>query len=73
MDQTEFLCNNCGSPHVSIPSILTPISEIACGRCGTSMGIWEDFCRAISLAVSADGRGARISADPVRHADGAAR
>lgn len=66
MDQTEFLCETCGSPHVSIPDNLQPDSKVVCGRCGAFVASWEDYCGAISLALANDRRTRRPSADPVR-------
>ncbi|QEL26078.1 hypothetical protein FQV39_28335 [Bosea sp. F3-2] len=52
MDQTEFRCETCWSPHVSIPDDLKPESEVLCGRCGGVIAKWSDFCGSISLAVT---------------------
>ncbi len=65
VDQIEFRCETCGSPHVSIPSELTPRSEVLCGRCSRPIGTWTEYCQTIALAVSNDKTHGHVVADPL--------
>lgn len=62
MDNLEFRCGTCGSPHVSIPSELSCDSSVTCGRCGAFVATWSDYRKAISLVISSKGA---VAADPV--------
>lgn len=62
MDQCEFRCDTCGSPHVSIPDNLRPESEVCCGRCNSFVATWSDYRQAIALVISYSGG---ITADPI--------
>lgn len=65
MDQNEFRCETCGSPHVSIPSILTPESQVLCGRCSRPVATWEDYREALCLAVCNETAHRRAALAPI--------
>jgi len=63
MDQNAFRCETCGSPHVSIPSILKPEVEVVCGRCGAFVATWG-YCGALALILINERRYQTCPADP---------
>jgi DNA-directed RNA polymerase subunit N (RpoN/RPB10) len=52
--QDWFHCEDCGSPGVSIPQLLTACSIVSCANCGRTIGSWAEYRRHIDQALRAE-------------------
>lgn len=61
---SQFECELCGSPAVSLPDPLTESGSVRCGACDAEMGSWLEY----KLRVAGELRrfGTPVCADPIK-------
>jgi hypothetical protein len=66
----NFLCPNCASPAITVPSTIEDDSPVHCRRCGIERGTWGELKRQAERMAFAPGPGMRLgSSDPLRSPD----